>query len=251
MNFSIEVPVYKTKYLEETIRSVLKQQYSDWHLYILWDKALLGAPPNKTPYTHPKITFLHRSNKGIAQSRRLLSNFSTSDIILPLDDDDRLLPNTLKQFAGFANKYKGFGIIRARREFIDSAGVKLKQACWFPFEQRQQYKGMTIDIHNHSQPYIINRKSYLKTKGWEGYSKFKGAGEDCDIFLKIEEIAPILLLDSVLYQYRLHDTRHSLELKEQGAFEIWKKLARKTIKRRGLKLDIISDSLPFYYIDRQ
>jgi len=246
MHFSIEVPVYRKTYLKETIESVIGQTSSRWRLYLLWDRKLLGEPPSGYPFRHPGITYLFRPNRGIAASRRLLTRHTESDAILPLDDDDRLLPNTLEAFSRHAAKHRGFGIIRARREFIDTKGKIVDQRCWFPFEQRRQYQGMTIDIHNHAQPYVISRNAYMRTKGWEGFAEFGGAGEDCDIFLKIEEVAPIVLLDSVLYQYRLHNRRYSLTLKEEGAFAMWRKLMLKTLRRRGLNIMLAEYLLPYF-----
>jgi len=87
------------------------------------------------------------------------------------------------------------GLVRARRKFINKQGKVLDEACWFLFEERKLYRGMTCDLHNHCQPTLIRRSAYDKTDGWFGFQQYGGAGEGCDIFLKIEEVADIILFD--------------------------------------------------------
>ena len=72
---------------------------------------------------------------------------------------------------------------------------------------------------------LISRAAYNRTAGWKGFEEFRSAGEDCDIFIKIEEVAPIELLDAVLYYYRLSDRRTSLVITDRAAYEMWRRLA--------------------------
>ena len=66
--------------------------------------------------------------------------------------------------------------------------------------------------------------------------------------LKIEEVADIVLLDKVLYGYRLHRRRYSRDLGPKSAYEMWRRLADITIQRRGLKIRRINEKPPFSYV---
>jgi glycosyltransferase involved in cell wall biosynthesis len=250
---SVEVPVFKHHYLKETIESVIKQTYKDWILYLLSDGASLEAEDIlRQCGDNKKIFTRFRENKGICITRKELTKWSgeetDSDFILPVDHDDLLLPTTIEEMVDCHQQNPTSGIVRARRMFINENSEPLEEKQWFPFAPRKYFAGMTIDLHNHSQPYMIRRSAYLQTEGWDGFSEeFKGAGADCDIFLKIEEVSDIILLDRVLYRYRLNPYRFSLELGIEGAKKMYCDLADKTIARRKLKLKRVNSIPPFQY----
>jgi glycosyltransferase involved in cell wall biosynthesis len=245
---SIEVPVFKHPFLDKGVRSVLSQDYMDWHLYLLSDGASRRAQRVMRRWAkHPKISVRFEENAGIGPSRRKLTEWSDSEFILTMDDDDVLLEGCLREMVACMDAHPEAGIVRAKRIFVDKKGKQVDEAPWFPFEPRKMFHGMTCDVHNHSQPALIRRDAYDKTEGWFGFPDFKGAGEDCDIFLKIEEVAGIVLLDQVLYGYRLHKKRFSHDLGGKSALEMWRRLAEMTIERRGLKLQRLNDIPPFEY----
>jgi hypothetical protein len=130
---------------------------------------------------------------------------------------------------------------------IDDDGKVLDAAPWFPFEPRHYQDGMVTDLLNHTHPYLISRWAYQRTSGWEGFEDFGFAGEDCDIYLKLEETGTVELFDETLYYYRIHPERASLVLTEHGAYEMWRRLADKTIARIGLPLKRVNQRPPFIY----
>ena len=76
--------------------------------------------------------------------------------------------------------------------------MRVQSDPWFPWEPRHYQHGMVTDLFNHSQPALVSRAAYERTSGWEGFEEFLFAGADCDIFTKVEEVAPVVLLDEVL-----------------------------------------------------
>ena len=250
MKVSIETPVFKGKYLRSTIDSVLQQTCSDWEYSLFWDggddesRSILELLKEQN---HPRIHIHFSENRGIAHARRFLTEHSTGEYILPLDDDDQICPNAVERYLQYVKQRPWCGIVRAQRGFIDEAGNTVQQKPWFPFERRHFFRGMVKDVFNHCQPYLIQRAAYERTSGWEGFEDFMCAGEDCDIYLKVEEVAAIELLDEVLYHYRINPKRTSLLLTDAAGFEMWRRLADKTIARLGLPLDRVNDSPPFAY----
>jgi GT2 family glycosyltransferase len=247
---SIETPVIKGDWLIQCIESVLAQSSPRWQLSLLWDKGdelakrILRVVEE---IKHPRLSVYYSKGLGIARARKFLTEHSSGDYILALDDDDTLAPNTVERFLEAASQMPGAGIIRGRRGFIDSSGNAVKMDDWFPFEPRHYLRGMTCDVYNHCQPYLISRAAYARTDGWEGFPEFKYAGEDCDIFLKIEEVAEIELIDDVLYHYRINQSRTSLGLGTEVAHEMWRRLADKALSRRGGLLRRTKDMQPFTF----
>ena len=244
---SVEVPVFKPTFLEDTIESVLAQTFDDCLLVLLSDGAPWRARRIMKRYRSRKVMIHFQENRGIGPSRKRLSGMTDSEFILSLDDDDMLEPTTVEEMVACMEAHPDAAVVRARRRFVGRRGQSIDATPWFPFEPRTQYAGMTVDLHNHSQPALMRRTHYEKTEGWGGFEGFTGAGEDCDMFLKMEEVGPIVLLDRTLYRYRLHHNRFSRELGPESAYTMWRLLADLTIKRRRLPLERVNDRPPFEY----
>lgn len=250
MIVSIETPVFKGRMLRRLIDSVLNQSSPNWTFSLLWDggdqesRRILEELDRER---HPNVTVYFAENRGIARARRFLSEHSRGDFILPVDDDDALPFYCVERFLEVAQQKPWAAVIRAQRKMIDQGGKVLDAAPWFPFEPRHYQNGMVTDLHNHTHPYLISRWAYERTSGWEGFEDFGFAGEDCDIYIKLEEVGTVELLDETLYYYRIHPNRASLVLTEHGAFEMWRRLADKAIGRIGLPLKRVSERPPFSY----
>lgn len=247
---SIECPVFKSGWLIPAILSVIYQSSLNWIFYTVWDggdelsRRILEIVE---AMRHPKLKVFFSENRGIARSRHFLSEQANEAYILPLDDDDLFDAMAVERYIKAAEQKPWFGIIRGRRRFIDEAGRLVDMEAWFPFEKRHYQYGMVQDLNNHCQPYLINRAAYKKTSGWEGFPHFHHAGEDCDIYLKAEEQGAVELIDDLLYYYRLNPKRTSHILKPEGAYEMWRLLADRSIERIGLPLERTNDRPPFEY----
>ncbi len=250
MIVSIETPVFKGGWLIPCIESVLAQTSVDWRFTLAWDggdELSKNILQKVEKLNHPKIKVYYNENRGIAGTRRFLTDRSKGEYILALDDDDLLAPDAVEAFLEAAESMPWAGIIRAGRRFIDERGKPVDMEDWFPFKARQYFRGMTTDLYNHSQPALIKRTAYEQTSGWEGFEEYLYAGADCDIFTRIEEVAPIELLDRRLYNYRIHEKRASNELGDAAADDMWRRLADRAIQRRGLPLKRENETQPFVY----
>lgn len=250
MIVSVEVPAFKGGWLRPCVDSVLGQSSPHWRLSLVWDggdeesRSILEELERRED---PRISVYFSENRGIARARQFLSEHSEGDFILPLDDDDALPFHAIERFLEVAASKPWASIIRAKRKFIDLKGKVVDKEQWFPFELRHYQHGMVTDLFNHSQPYLIRRSAFDRTEGWEGFEDFMFAGEDCDVYLKLEETGSIELLDETLYYYRINPDRASDVLTPEAAFEMWRRLADKTIERIGLPLVRTNESVPFEY----
>ena len=250
MIISIETPVFKGKWLTQCINSVLTQSSKNWTFSLCWDggddqsRKILEELKSRN---HPNVKVYFEENRGIANARHFISERSEGDYILPLDDDDVLTADAVEKLLAFVEAKPWSGIVRGKRKFINEEGRVVDEEPWFPFEPRHYQHGMVTDVFNHSQPYLIKRSLYDQTAGWEGFEDFMFAGEDCDIILKLEELAPIELFNDLLYYYRLNSKRASDSLEVEGAHEMWRRLADKSIARIGLPLERTNDVPPYSY----
>jgi len=97
---SIIVPCYKqAEYLPEALDSVLAQTESNWECIIVDD----GSPDNTAAIAKRycrndnRFKYLHKPNGGLSDARNAGIKRAVSPIILPLDADDRILPEYVEQ----------------------------------------------------------------------------------------------------------------------------------------------------------
>tara|TARA_B100001105_G_C22264510_1_gene388261 strand:+ start:44 stop:808 length:765 start_codon:yes stop_codon:yes gene_type:complete len=99
----------KGEFLEESINSVIAQEYKNWNLFIIDNlsednsKKILNNYKHK--YNNINIFYLYK-NKGVAFSRNLGIRLSKSEYISFLDSDDYWSPNKLKDQIHFMKESK-------------------------------------------------------------------------------------------------------------------------------------------------
>jgi glycosyltransferase involved in cell wall biosynthesis len=97
---SIVTPCYnQAKYLRETIENALQSSYRPLEIIIIND----GSTDNSLELAqeiarvHPEVVVLSQPNSGVSVARNLGIQTAKGDIILPLDGDDLIAPNYIKE----------------------------------------------------------------------------------------------------------------------------------------------------------
>ena len=100
MKFSVLIPVYNTEeYLEECLRSVLDQTYSDFEIILVDDGSTDGSPAicDKYASEYPDIVrVIHKENQGLISARRVGIAEALGDFIIFVDSDDRVSTELLE-----------------------------------------------------------------------------------------------------------------------------------------------------------
>lgn len=97
--FSIIVPIYKVeKYLEQCIKSILNQDFSDFELILVDDGSPDGCPEIADRYAEKdsRITVIHKRNEGLTLARISGLEIAKGNYIASVDGDDYMLPGALK-----------------------------------------------------------------------------------------------------------------------------------------------------------
>lgn len=102
---SIITPSYNaSKFIEETLESILKQTYSNWELIIIDDCSTDNSIEILQPYIEQDSrikVLLNETNLGAASSRNRGLDIANGDYIAFLDSDDLWLPQKLSKQIAF------------------------------------------------------------------------------------------------------------------------------------------------------
>jgi len=95
---SVVIPVYnKEKYLENTIESVLSQNFKDFELILINDGSTDGSESIIKAIDDPRIKYFKQANSGVAIARNKGVAEASASLIAFLDADDIWLPEHLDE----------------------------------------------------------------------------------------------------------------------------------------------------------
>ena len=121
--FSILIPAYKKRYLKEAIESCLNQTYSNFEIIVINDASPENLDEVVADFSDNRIKYYRNEiNCGaidVVDNWNKCLGYSTGDYVLCMGDDDRLLPDCLKEYFALICKYPGLGLYHGWTELID------------------------------------------------------------------------------------------------------------------------------------
>lgn len=199
---TIVVPCYNHgATLAEAVDSALAQTLTDLEVIVVDDgstdpatRAVLES------FRRERTTVIHQPNRGCAAARNTGIRAGSGQFILPLDADDRLLPEYAARAVDVLESRADVGLVYCRARFFDARNGEWNLP---DFELTRMLRSNQI----------FNAGVYRRSD-WErvgGYCEELRLREDYDFWLGLLELGVgVLRLDEVLFEYRKHaDPRHS------------------------------------------
>jgi glycosyltransferase involved in cell wall biosynthesis len=95
--FSIIIPLYnKEKFIENTLKSVLQQSFTDYEILIINDGSTDASEAKILAFHDSRIQYFYKENEGVSETRNYGIKIAKSDYITFLDADDYWYPNFLE-----------------------------------------------------------------------------------------------------------------------------------------------------------
>lgn len=202
---SINIITYnRAQYLEESINSVLKQNFQDWELIIIDDASTDNTSDILKTYTikdeRIKI-FKTTSRLSISQVRNLALSHSRGKYIAILDSDDSWSdPEKLTKQYNFLENNPKYILVGSGAILITNTGEE-REKILKPSTDEEIRKNFFIknpifhsSVMYHREP-VISLSSYKE--------EFTGV-EDFDLWLRLGKIGSLYNFPEYLIKYRLH-----------------------------------------------
>jgi glycosyltransferase involved in cell wall biosynthesis len=231
---AVVIPCYnQAHFLNDSIESVLAQAYPNVEIVVVDDGS--ADDTAKVSATYPQVRYIHQNNQGLAVARNTGLHLSTSEFLVFLDADDRLLPDALTSGVICLSAHPECAFVSGLYHFIDTDGSILP--TWR--EKREinghsfvsgQYERIGADgsiLDTWPQPRVASdhyavllqrnyiamhatvmyRRDMLKKVG--GFDISLRACEDYELYLRLARQFPITCHDEVVAEYRLHSANMS------------------------------------------
>jgi glycosyltransferase involved in cell wall biosynthesis len=203
----IIVPTYnRASVLPETLKSLQRQTFSDWHCFIAEDGETPETRAAVAPFLEDaRFTYLPGMHAGVpAAPRNRAIRQGRSPFIAFLDDDDLWLPEKLETQLSFMNQHPDCVLLGANAYRWNGKGsINKSEPC---FLQAPPAKKLTFDALVADNAIInstaILRRSVLSRSGMLNEALELAAGEDYELWLRIAPLGEVWILNNVLAAYR-------------------------------------------------
>ena len=199
-----------SKYLNETINSVLNQTYSNWELLIIDDGSTDNTKYIVEQYLNKnsKIRYYYQKNKGYSNARNKAINLSKGNWISLIDHDDVMFPERLLEQVSEIKKHPNAKLFSSNSQHIDDQGNYI-------IDSFSKFNPLNLDFSSRNAAFELikngcfvgtetvtfNKEVALKIGGFNENYKFLG---DYDFFIKLALNYNIHISNKILSKHRVH-----------------------------------------------
>lgn len=204
--FSIVVPTYNPKYIEETINSFLTQTCTDYEIIIVddgSDKEYL----DKILKFEGKIRFFRQENMGSTYARNKGIQEAKGEYIVSFDHDDIMFHYALRIYKDLIEYLNSPPFIVAKMTWFSHINELFPQSNEFGFIKFVKYdcffkKNKAITFMNSN---MVIKRSLLEKIGYYPHNSF--AYDDYRLVFRIGNISPLISIENPsTVGYRKHDS---------------------------------------------
>ena len=189
-------------YLEDAIKSVNNQTYSNWEIIIVDDASSDNSWDiiQKCAKAQPKIHYYQNfENLKVGATKARATNLANGEICAILDPDDALAPTAIEKHVAVYLKNPGCSLVGSNYyECNESLKITSVNKGIFQPENAHSYLASKGGIHHF---WSFNKAKYNLTTGFDAFFVL---AEDQDVFYKLEEVGSIKIINEPLYYYRIH-----------------------------------------------
>ena len=200
---SVLLPVYNgEKFLEKSIKSVLKQTFTNFELLIYNDGSTDSTATIISLFDDDRIQlFESHENKGIVHALNFLIDKARGFLIARIDADDVWYPNKLEKQIHFINSHREIVLVGCFARLIDDKGLEFKTK----FKQYSDYNEIRKYLLNSN--FIIHSSVLIRKRLFNYIGKYREKylhTEDYDLWLRVlYSNLRFLILPEVLLDYRV------------------------------------------------
>jgi len=230
---SIIMPTYNgSKYVIETIESVLNQTFQNFELIIIDD----GSTDNTVELISnlsPKIRLICQENKGIAQARNTGLESASGEYIAFIDHDDIWHPEKLSLQVAYLENNQQVGVVY-------SSYIRWKSTKPYPFEVKHIDSKLDDELSGwiYHHLLLINRvlfttalfRASICNKVGEFSSKLPPS-DDWDYAVRASRVCKFAKISMSLALYRVHENQTSRKISSVNSEAEYRKIA---ISKYGL-----------------
>jgi glycosyltransferase involved in cell wall biosynthesis len=194
------MPVYNgSRFLRESIESVLTQTFSDFELVVVDDGSSDETWRLLQSFEHdPRLKVIRFvSNQGVSVAKNAAVAKSDSDYLAFLDSDDLAKPNRIEIQVSFLNQNRRIDIVHCRASIL-AAGKKIS----VPFKRLPSEEiAATLLFRN----CVVQSSVLMRRSCWQPFHSAFKLAEDYDLWARLAPSCAFAMQSEALVTYREHE----------------------------------------------
>ena len=246
MKFSIIIPVYnKQHFLELTLQSVLAQKFTNYEVLIIDDGSTDDSVSVVRQFNDARIKLIEQQNAGVSAARNRGIKEAVAEWVCFLDADDWYHPDYLSALHAMSQEFPERDVIATR--FLPMPD----KADWSPipwilgnreYELIENLPARWLKgIPFFTGSIAIRHNLLLSMQPW--FPLGENSGEDLDLWFRLAEETPILLLNQPLVAYRTAVASALSVTTHDGVNSPY--LARLALRAQFLPAELMNSSLDY------
>ncbi|MGQ3480968.1 glycosyltransferase [Paenibacillus sp. TY11] len=229
---SVIIPLYNhEKYIEEAIRSVLNQTYTNIELIVIDDGSSDRSLSIARSINDPRLQVISQENNGAHNTINRGLDMATGDYLTILNSDDIYEKNRLNKCVDYLNSQANIHLVCSYIKIIDDAGKKLgiKQGWrnmepWPVANKEKSFANSNNFVKNLLMSNFISTTSNMvfTKKLYQDIGGMRNLrfAHDWDFALRAAEYGECALIEEPLMHYRIHGTNTIHTNRKHMLFEI-------------------------------
>jgi glycosyltransferase involved in cell wall biosynthesis len=203
---SVVIPCYNhAHFLREAIQSALDQTYPCIEIIVVNDGS--SDDPQRVVAEFPMVRYIAQENRGLAAARNAGLAQCRGDLVVFLDADDRLLPDAIETGARMLASNPSVGFAVGHSRLISRDGVPRPTTNQPVSAGEDAYAALLRRNTIRNPATVVFRRQLVDAVG--GFASGADACADYDLYLRISREYPVAFHDTVVADYRSHDTNMS------------------------------------------
>jgi len=201
---SVVIPTYNgSKFLVQTIESVLRQSFKDFEILVIDDGSKEDIELLLASY-RDCLTYIRIENSGPAAARNAGIRMSKGIFVALLDHDDIWLPSNLQNKIEIMLNDPDCSMVYSYPTLIDSGGNVIPQEPPSSFPSGSVFEDFLIRNRIITFSCILIRKSIFDTVGLLDERREITCCDDYDMWLRIADVGSIVFSPDKSVCYRIH-----------------------------------------------
>jgi glycosyltransferase involved in cell wall biosynthesis len=200
---SVIMPVFNgERYLDEAVRSILDQTFSDFEFIIIDDGSTDRTSAILKSYTDVRIKVVDQRHQGLVASLNQGLAIARGGYVARMDGDDIAFPHRLEKQVTFLRTHPGTGILGTACRLIDANGRDLGFRQWPINDLEIRWVSLLSSPFGH--PTVMICRDILSRNGLKYEEAFQGV-EDYGFWTKVLNYTCGWNLVEPLLRYRMHE----------------------------------------------
>lgn len=200
--FSIIIPLYnKEKFIENTLKSVLQQSFTDYEVLIVNDGSTDASETKILAFHDSRIQYFYKDNEGASEARNYGIKKSKSEYITFLDADDYWYPNFLEAMFLTIEKFPEQKVFAAAIEIENPKNVIPSS---YSIPKSTDCVVVNYFEASYQEGVIFTSCAAFHKSVFEAVGDFDPkikSGQDTDLWIRIGLVYPVVFSFKILTRY--------------------------------------------------